>query len=492
MSNTREKRQISTDLHRLDRSVLLQEAGAPIFIRWTVGISLGIVLVFIVWACLIEVDEVAKAKGEMISSLPVHSVQHLYGGEVLDVFVQEGQMVERGTVLLRLNVEEIKSQLAETRIQWQLARARRIGLEHFLDGKENLSPEEAQREVDRFQEIQLHQKLKSLASTREVIAQQIVQLNNELEEDRLKWASAKAMQKIVLEEQARHAESGMVGVKLLEQQKMSLEEELKIREDLVDQGLNSEIQFLGLKRQHFQLKKDIHEKLTAYEDRRVILEKQVSQVASQVESLPLTISRKEANILELKGTIEQKESEILDSAMEDRDRAFETESIAQERLKRLEERVAHAEILAPVEGSVHGLRPLGRNSVLNPGERVCTLVPKGARLVAELRIENKDVGHLEVEQPVRIKMTSFDFSRYGSLPAKLSLISMNKSLDEKGQPYFLAQAEMGSHRPAPDKKEMSLRVGMSFEADIVTGKKTVMEYLLKPIYASTLGVLQER
>ena len=492
MSEKGEKRKASADLQRLDRSVLLHEAGAPLFIRWTVGSSLAIVLILIIWACLIEVDEVAKAKGEMVSSLPVHPVQHLYGGTVQRVEVREGEDVARGQILLRLNEEELSSQLSETKVQWELARARRVRLEHFLDGKKDLSAEPSVKKFDAYQEAHLFQNLKSLASTKTVVFQQIIQLEKELEEDRLKLANLKGLLKISKEELERHMDSGMTSVTLMEKEKMSLEEELDIREDLVDQGLNSEIKFLSLKRQHLQIKKDIHEKKTASKDRLALLKKQVEQYASQAKSLPFVIEKKEANILELRGSLDQKQSELMEQAMSDRDLAFETEKVSYERLRRLKDRISKSEIKAPVAGSVHGLRVLGPNAVLKPGEVFCSIVPKEARLLAEIRIDNRDVGHLELDQPVRIKMTSFDFSRYGSLPGKLSLISANKSLDEQAQPYFLAHAEVLSLRPAKDKREMPLRVGMSLDADIVTGKKTVMEYLLKPIYASTLGALQER
>jgi|SaaInlStandDraft_1057018.scaffolds.fasta_scaffold16294_2 membrane fusion protein, adhesin transport system len=492
MSKREEKRKVSNDLQRLDRSVLLQEAGAPTFTRYMVGASVLLVLFFIVWACFIEVDEVAKAKGEMVSSLPVHPVQHLYGGTVQRVLVREGQEVKRDEVLVRLHEEELTSQLSETKVQWELARAKRIRIEHFLEGKNDLSGEPLVKKFDAYQEAHLRQNLKTLKSTRNVVFQQIVQLKRELEEDREKLSSTEGLLRISKQELERHMEFGMVSVTLLNKEKLSLEEELEIREDLVDQGLNSEIKFLGLKRQHLQLKKDIHEKETASEDRLALLQKQVQQFVSQVKTLPFTIQRKEANILELKGDLEQKESELLESSMSERDKAFEVEKVSWERLRRLEDRISRSELRAPIAGSVHSLRSLGPNAVLTPGEVFCSIVPRGARLLAEIRIDNRDVGHLELGQPARIKMTSFDFSRYGSLPGKLTLISANKSMDEQSQPYFLAHAEVLSYRPAPDKMEMPLRVGMSLDADIITGKKTVMEYLLKPIYASTLGALQER
>lgn len=492
MSERDEKRKVSTDLQRLDRSVLLQEAGAPVFIRLTVGASVAIVIAFILWAIVIKVDEVAKAKGELVSSLPVHPVQHLYGGTVQKVHVKEGDEVTKGKVLLTLHEEELTSQLSETQIQYDLARAKKIRLEHFLDGKGDLSDEPSVKEYDAYQEAHLKQNLKTLASTKNVVSQQIVQLEKELEEDRLELDNAKDLLKIAKAEFERHLDSGRVSVVLLEKEKLSLEEELDIREDLVDQGLNSEIKFLGLKRQHLQLKKEIHEKETAYEDRLALLEKQVGQYLSQVKTLPITIQKKEANVLELKGTLAQKESELLEDAMAERDRAFEAEQVAFQRLSRLKERIVRSELRAPVSGTVHGIRSLGPNAVLTPGETFCSIVPLGAKLVAEIRIDNRDVGHLKLGQPVRIKMTSFDFSRYGSLPGELSLISANKSLDEQSQPYFLAHAKVLSLKPADDRQEMPLRVGMSLDADIITGKKTVMEYLLKPIYASTLGALQER
>lgn len=480
------------DVHRLDRSILLSDKGAPLYTQAAVGLFVLILLAFVVWANIIEVDEVAKATGELVSSHPQHPVQHLYGGTVKKVTVQDGQVVSEGEALVLLDVGEINSQIAELQTQWELARLRAARLAAFVKSRKLLDLQTPLPNVHGIQDELLAQSLINLRASEAVNRQQIIQLEQEIEEEKLQQLNLEGQQEILTRDLKLHGERDMEALSLLQQEKDVLQEEMEIREDLVDLGLNSNIKFLAMRRQLLQLQKEIQEKELAFEEKSNLLDRQIQQAMVDLNTIPYTLLRKKSNIQELRDQLLEDRSKLITTALQERDRAVEQKLTLDERIKRLQDRLVKSQIKAPLSGTVNNLVEIGVGTVIEPGKLLCSIVPKEAELIAEVKIDNRDIGHLSIGQGARVKMTSFDFSRYGSLPGELSVLTAASRLDEMGTPYFMARIKLESLRPDDHRSPLPLRVGMSLDADIITGKKTVMEYLLKPIYASTLDALQER
>jgi HlyD family secretion protein/adhesin transport system membrane fusion protein len=280
---------------------------------------------------------------------------------------------------------------------------------------------------------------------------------------------------------------------LIAQEKEALEEEMEIREELVDQGLNSNIKFLALQRQYFQIEKDILERKLAHDEKASMLKRQISQLTSQHDMIPHEITRKQVRISEIRKNLKLQESKAREQALFELDTVTETVKTLRERYLRFKERFDSSTLKATIDGTIQSLKRAGPGAVITPGELLCNIVPKEAKVIGLIKIDNKDIGHVSEGQDVRLKLTSFDFSRYGSLPGTITSIDANSTLEPTdGTTYFWARVDITSAKPNEDRPPLPLINGMSLDADIITGNKTVMEYLLKPIYASTLEAMQER
>ena len=153
-----------------------------------------------------------------------------------------------------------------------------------------------------------------------------------------------------------------------------------------------------------------------------------------------------------------------------------------EQVRKLEGRLARTKLVAPTDGIVQGMVYRTIGGVVAPGSPIMNVVPVGDNLVAEVRVSPSDVGHVRVNQPVRVKVSSYDFLRYGVLEGKVSMVSASSSLTEKGEPYFLARVALPRNQFGAKTGEMPLQSGMTVETDIVTDRQSVLNFLLRPIY----------
>jgi multidrug efflux pump subunit AcrA (membrane-fusion protein) len=164
----------------------------------------------------------------------------------------------------------------------------------------------------------------------------------------------------------------------------------------------------------------------------------------------------------------------------------------QHQIVKLKEKLQRTRILAPMDGVVQDLKFRTLGGVIPVAATIMNIVPDHDVLRAEVRIATTDVGHVRPDQPVRIKVGTYDFLRYGVLEGKVELVSANSSMDDKGQPYFkgyvaLSRAAMGKFSGS-----LPVMAGMTVQCDIITDRQTVLRYLLRPIYLAFSEGMRER
>lgn len=164
----------------------------------------------------------------------------------------------------------------------------------------------------------------------------------------------------------------------------------------------------------------------------------------------------------------------------------------QEQVKKFEERLARTALRAPMDGVVQGLAYKTVGGVIPPGAQVTNVIPAGDTVEAEVRVAASDVGHVKVGQPVRVKVSSYDFLRYGAFEGKISMIAANSTVTEKGEAYYLTKVKLNGTQLNKFRKDQKLQSGMTLEADIVTDRQSVLRYLLRPIYAAFATSFWER
>jgi len=428
----------------LAQSALLEEAGTSSLVRMAMLTTCAIVLIFLVWSNFTHVDELAPTLGEVIPTERVKVVQHLEGGIVKAINVEEGELVEADQVLLVFEETPAKTELEKTRAREFGLMLKAERLRAFAEGREpdfgDTPPEFQNLQADQ-QQIYAQQ-LEAMQSARAVVLDQIAQRRAELR---------------ALEEQRQ----------ALFDQADILSQQLAMREELLQKGLTSKLLYLQTKQEHSRVlgdRKQVEKKYKAAEEA-------LAEVRSRLVDLNNSLNQ---DALTEMGAVTTELAQV------------------REALAQLDDRMRRLSMRSPVRGRIQGLKIRTIGAVVPPGGVVMEVVPEGPMLV-ETRILSKDRGHVTKGQDVNIKVTTFDYARFGSVSGKVEAISPTTYIDEKtGEPYFKGIVTLDANYVGDVPGQFPVQPGMTVQADIITGNKTIMQYLLKPIYVGMHQSFTER
>ncbi|MGC3891596.1 HlyD family type I secretion periplasmic adaptor subunit [Pseudomonas urmiensis] len=419
---------------------------APRVVRLTIWGVIAFFLFLIVWACFAPIDEVTRGEGKAIPSSKVQKIQNLEGGIVAEIFAKEGEVVEVGQPLLRLDETRFASNKGETeadRVAMAL-RVERLSAEvedvplKIDDKLRESSPNQAASEESLYQSRrqQLHDEIAGLE-------QQLVQRQQELREYNSK--------------RAQYAS----GLQLLRQ-------EIAMSEPLVAKGAISQVEILRLRRSEVENR-------------------------GQMDATALAIPRAEAAVKEIQSKIEETRGKFRSDALTQLNEARTELSKATATSKALDDRVNRTLVTSPVRGVVKQLLVNTIGGVIQPGDDIVEIVPLNDSLVIEAKILPKDIAFLHPGQEATVKFTAYDYTIYGGLKAKLEQIGADTITDEdKKTTYYLIRLRTDRSHLGTDEKPLLIIPGMVATVDIMTGKKTVMSYLLKPIIKAQSEALRER
>ncbi len=410
----------------------LEEGPPPIAYRRILQVlSLG-AAAFLGWSIVGQVREVAKASGEIVPAGKVQTVGHLEGGIVAQVLVQEGQLVDKGTPLVRLQETATSSDLerVRTRLQFLEREEQRLVLNpdfsnlSDLRSGEGFDFSEAQQAASEAQQRAQEQEQEALKAR-----------INEREAELSSVVERIAFQRAQVE---------------IEQEKFT------IQQTLYDQGYSSKRRFLDAK-SALQLTQSVLSELIGRKGRTE------AQLAEARASLERSIASAAEELAEERSRVVQERNEL----------AFEAEK-QRDRFDRLFVR-------APASGHIKALNLKGPGSVLAPGDVVAEIVPSNSDLVAEVRVSPRDIGHVEVGDEAEIAVTTFDPNIQGTLKGEVAVLSASSFRDEYGNYYFKASIPLSSNMIGSGAQAETISPGMVVDAKIVTGSKSVMQYLLKPV-----------
>ena len=428
----------------LAQSVILEEAGSSGLIRMAMISIVLVICAFLIWAQITDVDEVAVTSGELIPTGQVQSIQHLEGGIISKILIKEGEVVDAGQVLIRLDpsgalteFNQMKSRQAGLGLQAERFRA--LGMNREPDF--SFAGEEYKNMVDDQYTIYQSQ-ISAALNRREVLLAQIEQKKQEL---------------ALFDERET----------TLSKSESFLLEELTLRETLYKKGLSSKIVFLSIQRQVNDVRGDLSN--LAIERRRT----QEILIEAENKLLELETNAKEQALTQM-GSITNELAQVNSS------------------LSKLYDRVRRLSIASPVRGVIKGLKVHTTGGVIPAGAIILNIVPLDEKLIVETRIATRDIGHIKIGQPVTVKVTTYDYARYGGISGKLKEISASTFLDEKGIPYYQGIIELDRTYVGNDPERNKVLPGMTVQADIKTGRKTLLDYLLKPIVSSVKTGFRER
>ncbi len=407
-----------------------------------VRITLAVVVLLLVWAAFARVDEVTRGEGRVVPSRQLQVLQSLDGGVVAEILVREGQQVEAGQLLLRIDETRATSGVRESAAQGFALRARVARLRALGEGSAFKPPEPGNDEERRIldDEKRLYESKQSELSTLMSISrQQLMQREHEL-----------------LEAQAKRS-AALRGLELAQQ-------ELNQTRPLLATGAVSQVEILRL-------------------------ERDVTRNKGDSEQAQAQIARVQAAIGEASRKIQETELSFRNDARQDLNEAMGKLNVLSEGSVALADKVDKAQVKSPVRGRVQRLLANTVGGVVQPGKDIVEIVPLDDALVLEARVQPKDIAFVRPGQDAIVKFTAYDFSIFGGLEAKVENISPDTVIDEKGHAFYIVRVR--TIRPNFD-ESLPVIPGMTAEVDVLTGQKTVLAYLLKPVLKAKAYALRER
>jgi len=436
-------KQSSRVTRHLAQAVQLEESGTAPLIRFTMLMASVAVLAFVGWASLTRIDEVAVTEGEVNPVGSVQTVQHLEGGLVEEVLVKEGELVDLDQALVKLSPAASLADLDQTRAREMTLLLKAERLRAFADGRApNFSFGKGYERLV-ADNLSIYQgQIQSRDSSRLVILSQIDQKRSELH---------------VLENQQI----------ALREQIASLTTVLGMKEELVNKGLISRVNYYDAKRESARVQGE--------------LTRTVGQTNTARDALR-----------EMQQRLEDQTSTLHKQAMDELGVAVAELAQVQESIGRLEDKVKRLMITSPARGYVKGLTIRNAGAVIQPGGMLCEIVPVDREMKVESKVMPRDVGHLKQGQTVKVKVTTYDFARYGYIPGELTSVSATTFLNEKGEPYYKAQVKLTKNYVGDQPGMRVVTPGMTVQAEVVTGNKTLLQYMLKPIFTQMDQSFHER
>ncbi|SDL23072.1 membrane fusion protein, adhesin transport system [Maridesulfovibrio ferrireducens] len=432
------------DSLHLSQALLLEETGVPRLVRYVIITLTLVIASFIGWASVTKIDEVAVSSGKIIPSGHIKRVQSEDGGIVSAILVRDGEAVKKGQDLIIMDPTVSVSNLDQHLGRLAALDLRKERLAALIDGRK---PDYSKVD-DRYKDLaaqqrRLHaQKIESMNASRAILNNQINQYKAEL----------------------RNLDSRE---NTLRQQNDLLKEEYLSYEGLFKQELVGKSEYFGVKRQFLQVQESLHQ-------------------------IPVHRIQVGEKLTESKNRLVKLKEEALESWMSELTVVEAEASEIHEIIKRFQMDVFQLSVKAPQDGVIHNLQVNSLGEIVKPGETVLELVPAGKELIAEVHISSRDVGHIQVGQPVTIKFTAYDFARYGGVKGKLIDISPTTIVGEKGRVYYEGTVTLDKSYLEKNNQKLQVLPGMTIMADIRTGEKTLIGYFMKPIYLSLQQSFRER
>lgn len=421
----------------------------PLFARLVLGFVALFIATFIGWAAIAQVEEIARGDGKVIPVSKTQIIQTSEAGVVQEIAVKLGQVVKQGQLLIRLDDTTSGSSLGESQARSRALTAKVARLQVEIEGDLSagfVCPEE----------------LQAVAPAICANENELFQTRRENLRNKLSVLTARERQRMQELEEAR------TNIAQLEKVIAAMTRQRDAIEPLVKRRLHAETDLLRMETD---------------------LAQQSGQLAVATES----IKRLEAAVDEASLQIEELSLQFQQEARNEMSQALADLGVLGETIRGASDRVRRTDIRSPVDGIINTLDVNTIGAYVQPGAVVGGVVPTSDTLLVEARISPRDVAFVQREQPALIKITAYDFSIYGGLKGHVTNISADSLVDqESGETYYQVHVLTDESALEKNGTQHSIMPGMVASVEIMTGQKTVLDYLLKPINKARSEALTER
>jgi len=411
--------------------------------RLTVFSIMAFTTIFFIWAYFAEIDEVVKGHGKVVTNSQNQILQHLEGGIISDIAVKEGDRVKKGAVIYRLNQAFFDANLREKEIETKALKVRALRLEAMLEGVSSFDIDETLTSA--IPEI--------VENERKIFIEKMNEYNSTIK--RLEQEAEQKRFEIV------ESESKMSN---LERELSVAKESLEITEQLLKSKATSKQEYL----RELSRKQSLTTEVDNAKNRLPVLKEELSQAELKIES---ERSKIRSELLKELSEVNLKIKQL------------------QETNKAIRDRSLRSEIVSPTEGVVNSLYFHTVGGIIKPGDKVAEITPIEDSLMIEAKIKPSDRADIWVGQKASIEITAYNFSKYGLLEGVLTNISADAFSDEQGQSYYRIFVKTNENSFG---KDNPILPGMLANVNILTGKKTVLEYIFVPLKKIAKNSLVEK
>ncbi|BCN92466.1 HlyD family type I secretion periplasmic adaptor subunit [Thiomicrorhabdus immobilis] len=414
--------------------------------QMVVWVILLVVVWLIVWANYAELDKIVRGEGKVVPSSQIQIIQNLEGGIVEELFIHSGDKVKKGQILIKLDNTQFASSYGESELREAelTAKAQRLAAEAFdkpfIVSKEKISDPKIQDLYDR--EFHLYEaRQKQLLTSDNILVEQI-------EQKKLDLQDAYSQQK------------------QLTRSLNLLKKEVSFMKPLVKQGIASQVDLLKLEREE-------------------------NEALSKLKGVEFSIPRLKSAISEARSKRDDAKETFANDAHEQMNQALAEKEQLIKSKEALQDRVDRTDIKSPVNGTIKQMFVNTIGGVVQPGSDIVEIVPDDDSLVLETKILPADIGFIYPGLKAKVKFTAYDFAIYGGLDGSVERISADTITDEEGNSFYIARIKTDKNHLGTKENPLYLLPGMTSTVDIIVGKHTVLDYLLKPIIKAKDTALRE-
>lgn len=433
------------DMQFMPETAAVELETLPISLHLILWGSVLFLVSALIWANWATLDELTRANGRVIPSSQIQVIQNLEGGILSEVLCKEGDRIEKGEILLRLDDTRFSSSYDEGKVSSLALQALIIRLEAEVEGTAFITPADfpvegksllsSERSLYRSRQVEL-------TSALDILTQQLTQQRQTLQELRSE-------------------------IRKFDKNAQLAQQELALTEPLVETGAVSQVELLRL-------------------------QMAVNESVGRLDVTRLAVPKIKSAITEAEGKISERRQQFISEAQAQLNEAktqFSRLSISN---LALEDRVERTDVRSPVAGTIKRVLVNTIGGIIQPGMDLIEIVPANDTLLIEAKIRPSDVAFIHPGQKATVKLTAYDFSIYGGLDSVLELISADTITDERGEHFFQIRVRTNKNYLGTDENPLPIMPGMIASVDILTGKKTVMAYILKPLKRAQAAALTER
>ncbi len=445
MSNSENKNLSKRDyefMHSLSAAVL---EVAPTRLRFVLYFWVIAIVMFLTWANFALIDEIARGDGEIIPSGENQMIQNLEGGIVEEILVHEGQEVKKGQILIKIDNQKSKSSFSSNTIKADALETKIVRLNAEANAQKFKVSDKLKKRLPEFVKNE-----KSLYIT-----------NKQQLDSKLNALKARLFQK---KNELSEAQNQL---EYLKASSDYISREVKMTQPMVAKGVRSKIDFLKLKRE-------------------------ANEIISKYEATKKSIPRLKSGIKEVRSTI--REATLI---FQSEAKVKMNEAIAELRGLRatstaLEDQVSRTVVRSPMNGIVQKLFVHTIGGVVKPGQDIMEIVPSDQTLLVEVKVKPSDIAFIYFGQKAIVKFSAYDFAIYGGLDGEVVHISADTIKDEKDNVFYSVKIKTYQNYIGDESKPLKIIPGMTVSVDIITGQKSVLDYILKPILKTKQYTFTER